>query len=56
MTRATGMEALEEKIERAKEKVIRTKTAYDRAVDELQKLPNKQTALRTVIRRKKSGS
>ena len=41
-----GLEALEQKIEKAKKKVIRTKDAYDGAVDELQALLDKQTALR----------
>ena len=40
------MEVLEQKIEKAKAKVIRSKTAYDNAVDELQTLLDKQTALR----------
>ena len=47
MARTMGMEVLEQKIEKAKAKVIRTKTAYDNAVDELQELLDKQTALRT---------
>lgn len=46
MARKIGLEALEQKIEKAKKKVIRTKDAYDGAVDELQALLDKQTALR----------
>lgn len=46
MARTMGMEVLEQKIEKAKAKVIRSKTAYDNAVDELQTLLDKQTALR----------
>ncbi len=42
--RATGQEALEQKIEKAQEKVIRTKAAYEKAVDELQELLDKQMA------------
>ena len=38
---------MEEKIEKAQQKVIRTKAAYDNAVDELQVLLDKQTALQT---------
>ncbi len=45
--RATGKEALEQKIEKAQEKVIRTKEAYEKAVDELQELLDKQMAFRT---------
>ncbi len=44
--RATGMEALEQKIEKAQEKVIRTKEAHEKAVDELQELLDKQMAFR----------
>ena len=44
MARTMGMEVQEQKIEKAK--VIRSKTAYDNAVDELQTLLDKQTALR----------
>ena len=47
MARATGMEALEQRIEKAKEKVTRTKKAYDEAIDEFQVLLDKQTAMRT---------
>jgi len=45
MVRMTSKEALEKKIEKAQEKVIRTKAAYDAAVDELQVLLDKQTAM-----------
>lgn len=45
MARTVGMEALEQKIEKAQERVIRTKAAYDEAVDDLQKLLDKKTAL-----------
>ena len=34
--RATPSESLDQKIEKAQAKVIRTKAAYDKAVDELQ--------------------
>ncbi len=44
--RATGKEALEQKIEKAQEKVIRTKEAYEKAVDELQELLDRQMAFR----------
>ena len=47
MARTVGLESLEEKIEKAQQKVIRTKAAYDNAVDELQVLLDKQTALQT---------
>lgn len=47
MARTVGMEALEDKIEKAQQKVVRTKAAYDNAVDELQALLDKQTALQT---------
>ena len=46
MARAMGMEILEQKIEKAKSKVIRTKAAHENAVEELQVLLDKQTALR----------
>lgn len=45
MARSVGMEALEQKIEKAQERVIRTKAAYDEAVNDLQKLLDKKTAL-----------
>ena len=47
MARTIGMESLRQKIEKAQDKVIRTKAAYDEAVDVLQKLLDKQTALQT---------
>lgn len=47
MARTIGMESLKQKIEKAQDKVVRTKAAYDEAVDELQKLLDKQTALQT---------
>jgi len=47
MARTVAKAALEEKIEKAQQKVIRTKAAHQAAVDELQKLLDKQTALRT---------
>ena len=46
MARTMGKESLEQKIEKAQQRVIRTKAAYDEAVDDLQKLLDKQTALR----------
>ncbi len=46
-TRKTGMESLEQKIEQAKQKVIKTKTAHEQAVDELQILLDKKKALQT---------
>lgn len=39
-------ETLEKKIEEAQKKVIKTKAAYDKAVDELQKLLDKRDARR----------
>jgi predicted patatin/cPLA2 family phospholipase len=45
--RKSSKEALEEKIEAAKERVIRTKAAHEAAVDALQKLLDKQTAMRS---------
>ncbi|MCD7813657.1 MAG: hypothetical protein LUH20_06340 [Lachnospiraceae bacterium] len=45
MARTVGMEALEQKIEKAQERVIRTKAAYDEAVNDLQELLDKKTAL-----------
>ncbi|MCD8153526.1 MAG: hypothetical protein LUF78_02330 [Clostridiales bacterium] len=39
------MEALKQKIEKAQERVVRTKAAYDEAVNDLQKLLDKKTAL-----------
>ena len=46
MARTMGKESLEQKIEKAQQRVIRTKAAYDEAVDDLQKLLDKQTAFR----------
>ena len=46
-TRATSMEALEKKIEAGQQKVLRTKAAYDEAVEELQKLLDKRTDIQT---------
>lgn len=45
MARTVGMEALEQKIEKAQERVVRTKAAYNEAVNDLQKLLDKKTAL-----------
>ncbi|MCD7866632.1 MAG: hypothetical protein LUF78_09780 [Clostridiales bacterium] len=45
MARTVGMEALEQKIEKAQERVNRTKTAYEEAENELQKLLEKKAAL-----------
>ena len=47
MARMMGKEALELKIEKAQQKVIRTKAAHDAAVDELQVLLDKRTAFQT---------
>lgn len=44
--RKTAADTLEQQIERAQEKVIKTKAAYDRAVDALQKLLDKRDAQR----------
>lgn len=46
-TRKTGMESLNQKIEQAKQKVIKTKAAHEQAVDELQILLDKKKALQT---------
>ncbi len=46
-TRRTGMELLEQQIEQAKQKVIKTKVAYEKATDELQVLIDKKKALQT---------
>jgi len=43
--RKTGMESLDQKIEQAMQKVIKTKTAHEQAVDELQILLDKKKAL-----------
>lgn len=45
-TRATSMEALEQKIEKAQENVVKTKERYDKAVTTLEDLLNKRDALR----------
>lgn len=44
--KATGTVSLEQQIEKAQAKVIKTKVAYDKAVDELQKLLDKRDAIR----------
>ncbi len=44
--RKTAADTLEQQIERAQEKVIKTKAAYERAVDALQKLLDKRDAQR----------
>jgi hypothetical protein len=46
-TRRTGAESLEQKIEQAKQKVIKTKEAHEQAVDELQVLLDKKKAFQT---------
>ena len=46
MARMTSMEALEHKIEKAKEQVIRTKKQYDSATAALSDLLDKKDALR----------
>ena len=46
-TRKNAKDSLEQKIETAKEKVIKTKAAYDKAVDELQVLLDKKKAMQT---------
>ena len=46
-TRKSGQETLDQKIELAKQKVIRTKAAHEKAVDELQVLLDKKKALQT---------
>ena len=46
-TRKNGQETLDQKIELAKQKVIKTKTAHEKAVDELQVLLDKKKALQT---------
>ena len=45
-TRATSMEALEQKIEKAQQDVVKTKERYDKAVTTLEDLLNKRDALR----------
>lgn len=44
--RSTPDETLEQKIEKGQQKVIRTKAAYDKAVEELQTLLDKRDAKR----------
>ena len=44
--KATGTVSMEQQIEKAQTKVIKTKAAYDKAVDELQKLLDKRDAIR----------
>lgn len=46
MARVMATDILEQKIEKAQERVKRTKKSYDEAVHELQKLLDKRTALR----------
>lgn len=46
MARTIGMEALEQKIERAQMNVVRTKQKYDASIAVLEDLLNKQDALR----------
>jgi hypothetical protein len=45
-TRRTGAESLEQKIEQAKQKVIKTKEAHEQAVDERQVLLDKKKPFR----------
>lgn len=44
--RKTNVETLEQQIEKAQEKVMRTKSTYDNAVEALQKLLDKRDARR----------
>ncbi len=46
MARQTSMEALEARIEKAQQNVIRTKGAYDAATAELKKLLDKRDAIK----------
>lgn len=46
MARVMATDVLEQKIEKAQERVKRNKKAYDEAVRDLQKLLDKRTALR----------
>lgn len=46
MARVMATDILEQKIEKAQERVKRNKKAYDEAVRDLQKLLDKRTALR----------
>lgn len=45
--RRTGMQLLELKIEQAEEKVAKTRTAHNAAVDELKKLTDERKALQS---------
>lgn len=45
-TRRSAYEVLEQRIEEAQERVIRTKAAYDKATDDLQVLLDKRDAMR----------
>lgn len=45
--RKANHETIDQKIETAQQKVIKTKAAYDKAVDELQVLIDKKKALQT---------
>lgn len=46
MARVMATDVLEQKIEKAQERVKKTKKVYDEAVQDLQKLLDKRTALR----------
>ena len=46
MARVMATDVLEQKIEKAQERVKRTKKSYDEAIQDLQKLLDKRTALR----------
>lgn len=47
MARVMATEVLEQKIEKAQDRVKKAKKSYDEAVQDLQKLLDKRTALRT---------
>lgn len=47
MARKSSRDTLEEKIEQAQQRVIKTKAAYDKAVDDLQILIDKKKAIQT---------
>ena len=47
MARKSSRDTLEEKIEQAQQRVIKTKAAYDKAVDDLQILIDKKKAMQT---------
>ena len=47
MARKSSRDTLEEKIEQAQQRVIKTKAAYDKAVDDLQILIDKKKAMET---------